>query len=308
VLAKPQGWVADARAPEDEDDGAGGAGTQPGRSLVAFLGAHCGGWSPIVRDRDHRHGVLHRLDANSSGLILGALSFSRYYQLHALLDAQMIEREYVALLHGRVAENLTLINARVAQSQTPGGRSSVRPEGKPAVTHLKVVAHLERSGEAASEAEQADREFYTLAVLHILTGRTHQIRTHMAHVGHPVVCDAKYSSGATFARDVRWCSRNFLHRYRLGFHGSEALQPLPEDLTKTLAGLAPVCDASRSAVAAWLPASVGHPAAPLPPYRAWERLPGKAGAVAEEVAGPTQAVPAGSGETDDGLVWRLTQL
>merc|ERR1719382_1907999 len=106
------------------------------------------------------------------------------------------------------------------------------------MTRLKVVAHLERR---ISETDADALHHYSLVVLQILTGRTHQIRTHMQHIGHPVVCDALYTDNATFVEDWRWCGRNFLHRYRLAFRESgghatnyEAMQPLPKDLVGVL--------------------------------------------------------------------------
>ena len=78
--------------------------------------------------------------------------------------------------------------------------------GKPSVTLLKTIAQCSRKGED-----------YSLVAIRIRTGRRHQIRTHMAHIGNPIVCDGKYTSAKIFLKDKEWCERNFLHRYRLAF-------------------------------------------------------------------------------------------
>jgi len=281
VLAKPAGWVVDARPP-----GATPVARKE-RSLVAFLQLACGKWAPILRDDLHRHGLLHRLDANSSGLVLGALTFSRYYMLHMLLDSQLIDREYVVLLHGWVSPNVVLVNARVRRGLLPGSASSLAVDGKPAMTRLKVLAHL-RCGVPVGSGNAL-----TLAAVRIITGRTHQIRAHMAYIGHPVVCDAKYTSRQTHGEDLRVHCHHFLHRYRVALAGRVATQVLPQALAATLARLVPVGAASEVAIGQWLRRS--NP----PSYAALERLPGASGSVAAEAPWP----PSGSG-----LAWAPQEL
>merc|ERR1712224_116028 len=96
---------------------------------------------------------------------------------------------------------------------------TVAPDGKPGATRVKVVGHFSRQPQASSASANLREQplLYSLLVLRLITGRSHQIRAHMQYLGHPVVCDAKYTDAATFAEDCRWCARNFLHRYRLAF-------------------------------------------------------------------------------------------
>lgn len=321
VVAKPSGWETDARAPLREKE------PEAHHSLVAFLVARfaaCGRGAPILRDREHRHGILHRLDANSSGLILGALSYAGYYELQVQLDARQVQREYVVLVHGCVPPQVTLVNARVRSGTREDQRSVVAKDGKPAATRVKVVAHLARDTPSGTAV-------YTLAVLSLLTGRTHQIRAHMQHLGHPVVCDAKYTAPATFDEDLCWCPQNFLHRYRVsvcvsnkaslapsGVEQVEAVQQLPSELAKVLARLRPVGDASVQGIRPWLQLGVqgavsGSPAAPgasrLPRYADHCRLPGPDGTPALEAVWPPQGQPPGPRPAGPAaLAWGLLVL
>ncbi|CAE8610195.1 unnamed protein product, partial [Polarella glacialis] len=102
-------------------------------------------------------------------------------------------------------------------------------------------------------------EFSLLSIV-IRTGRTHQIRVHMKHIGHPTVTDGKYTDPAVFSSDRSWCPRNFLHRHRLCFQDTEgllreAVAPLPEDLRCVFAALRPVPGvpegADERSAAAW---------------------------------------------------------
>ena len=91
---------------------------------------------------------------------------------------------------------------------------------------------------------------FSLVAIRICTGRQHQIRAHFLHIGHPIVCDGKYTASEVFQSDREWCERNFLHRYRLAFldfegRVHEAMTPLPADLVLALS-----CVESRDPVSA----------------------------------------------------------
>jgi len=284
VLAKPVGWAVDARAPWADPAEAAR------NSIVDFVRGHFP-HAPIVHDARCRHGILHRLDANSSGLVIGALSYEAYYDLHLQLDSGSVEREYIALVHGWVPPESILVNARV--KRVAGSRSEVAEDGKPSATRLKVLAHLQ-------DASRSLDHRFSLVSLRLITGRSHQIRAHMQYLGHPIVCDAKYTSDATLEDDRQWCPRNFLHRYRVAFRqasGSkaEALQPLPADLILALAALAPVCEDSAAAQFEWM-----QDARPPPAYAHLVRLQGQcATAVADEAPWP----PTAPGAADGNLQW-----
>ena len=105
--------------------------------------------------------------------------------------------------------------------------SAVCNKGKPSATRVKELAQCHRAGRSSGEGKD-----FSLLAIRIRTGRRHQIRTHMLHAGHPVVCDGKYTTSVAFER--AWCERSFLHRYRSAFadrvgRTHEAVAPSPGD-------------------------------------------------------------------------------
>ena len=141
-----------------------------------------------------------------------------------------------------------------------------------------AVSHLTPKCLSPSQ-EQLTRgkERYSLVAIRISTGRRHQIRAHLAHAGHPVVCDAKYGQSSQvdeggrveqYHQDLQWCSRNFLHRYRLAWDSKEpsesheALAVLPSELKEALGQLSPrlqagrVCPTSAKQLQWWLEGKV----------------------------------------------------
>eukprot|EP00929_Paragymnodinium_shiwhaense_P039430 TRINITY_DN20697_c0_g1_i1.p1 TRINITY_DN20697_c0_g1~~TRINITY_DN20697_c0_g1_i1.p1 ORF type:complete len:727 (-),score=97.37 TRINITY_DN20697_c0_g1_i1:612-2792(-) len=229
VLYKPSGW-------EVFDN------NFAGRQLAAFVRQRCGSIRPAIWfDDSHDFGFLHRLDVPSSGLILVAKTYEAYYDLRLQLHANRLVRDYLVLCHGWLTPRCRDIRSRLfyqGNSPTFSGRS-----GRPSHTSLKVLAHVRRCGPALS-----------LIAIRIPTGRTHQIRCHVAHLGHPVVCDGRYSSQFEFKEDLKWCGRNFLHRYRLAFEDGngtvqELLEPLPQDLQGPLQVLTARCRTSEHLLA-----------------------------------------------------------
>ncbi|CAE8704449.1 unnamed protein product [Polarella glacialis] len=180
-----------------------------------------------MHDEEHQCGFLHRLDVPSSGLVLAAKTYEAYYDLKVQLNAGEIARDYMILCHGWVRPCLKDINAKVYwRGLLP---TTAGDQGKPSLTRLKVTAHaLWHRATALS-----------LVAVRIATGRRHQIRSHFSYVGHPTVCDGKYTAAATFQLDQALCARNFLHRYRLAFKDSagkehEVMMPVPADLMISL--------------------------------------------------------------------------
>eukprot|EP00931_Biecheleriopsis_adriatica_P075384 TRINITY_DN49255_c0_g1_i1.p1 TRINITY_DN49255_c0_g1~~TRINITY_DN49255_c0_g1_i1.p1 ORF type:complete len:207 (+),score=25.15 TRINITY_DN49255_c0_g1_i1:146-766(+) len=177
---------------------------------------------PIFMDTHHRHGFLHRLDVPSSGLILAAKTYEAFYDLQVQLCAGKMAREYTVLAHGWVPRSLREImahtNWRGEEATIAGGR------GKPSYTTFAAAAYgLHEVGSVSGLA------------VRILTGRRHQIRIHLSHVGHPALHDGLYTSSASYECDAALCPRNSLHRHRLAFMdvrhiAREAIAPLPPDL------------------------------------------------------------------------------
>ena len=209
--------------------------------MTDFLRSLDRGKIPILDDTLHGCGFLHRLDVPSSGLVLAATTYHAWYELQMQLVSGSLLREYVVLCLGWVPTSLRCISARLRSGETVSSGHL----GKPCVTHLKVVAHARRMRRAMS-----------LAAVQILTGRKHQIRSHMAWVGHPTVHDGKYAARATVLEDAQFCTRNFLHRYHLSFldaagAGRSAWHLLPSDLVEVLRELSPKEGHSQQALHAW---------------------------------------------------------
>ncbi len=127
-----------------------------------------------------RPGIVHRLDKDTSGLIIIAKNDVAHINLSKQIKDRRVKKIYIALVRGNVGENEATINMPIGRSTKDRKKMAVRKDGKEAVTHFKV---LKRYGK------------YTLLELKIDTGRTHQIRVHMAEIGHPVVGDMIYSNG-----------------------------------------------------------------------------------------------------------------
>mmetsp|Transcript_105967 Transcript_105967/g.341841 ORF Transcript_105967/g.341841 Transcript_105967/m.341841 type:complete len:304 (-) Transcript_105967:24-935(-) len=245
VVHKPPGWEVDC------------ADVGTGILLSEYLQRrYTPQAAPLVHCEEHQFGMVHRLDRVSSGLLLVGKTFVGFHSLGWQLNTGRLQREYVVVVHGWVPPDLRFINARVLHLHAEGGRESqVVDQGKPSQTKLTTLGHYSLRGHL--------EERLSLVAIQICTGRRHQIRTHLAHVGHPTVSDGKYMDRELFARDRQWCPRNFLHRYRLGFRSideteHEALAPLPCDLRTAIAHLEPVGHLSAVALTKWAAGDQPH--------------------------------------------------
>jgi 23S rRNA pseudouridine1911/1915/1917 synthase len=173
-----------------------------------------------------RPGIVHRLDRDTSGLMLVARSPRAYEALVAALARREIDRRYLALVWGRFDAPRGVIDAPIGRSTTRRTRMTVRDEGRPARTAYEVRSEY-------------DDPTVTLLECRLETGRTHQLRVHLSAVGHAVVGDAAYRGDRPALR----LDRPFLHAYRLdlphpttGRHLSFE-DPLPPELASVLDGL-----------------------------------------------------------------------
>ena len=168
-----------------------------------------------------RPGIVHRLDKDTSGLLIVAKSAGARSALQAQFQARQVEKVYLALVHGVPPAPAGLIDAPIGRDPRQRKRMAVVAEGRPAVTAYRV---LEPLGE------------YALLEVMPKTGRTHQIRVHLAFIGHPVVGDEVYGR----RRSRLACPRQFLHAARLSFRHPvtgrpmEFSAPLPPDLQAVL--------------------------------------------------------------------------
>ncbi|MGQ9512657.1 RluA family pseudouridine synthase [Thermodesulfitimonas sp.] len=208
VVNKPRGMVVHP-----------GAGHYQG-TLVNALLYHCTDLSGI--NGVLRPGIVHRLDKETSGLLMVAKTDAAHLSLATQLKERRILREYMALVYGQPKEDAGSVIAPIGRHPRDRQKMAVTPAGKEAITHYTVVERFAR---------------YTLLKLRLATGRTHQIRVHLTHIGHPVVGDLKYGP----ARPHLGLSGQFLHAGVLGFtHPTtgEFLRleaPLPPELAAVLA-------------------------------------------------------------------------
>lgn len=127
-----------------------------------------------------RPGIVHRLDKDTSGLIVIAKNDKAHINLSKQIQDRKVKKIYTALVRGVIPEDTATIDMPIARSNTDRKKMAVRKDGKVAITHIKVKKRYEK---------------YTLIRIKIDTGRTHQIRVHMAEIGYPVVGDEVYSNG-----------------------------------------------------------------------------------------------------------------
>ena len=196
-------------------------------TLVHGLLAHDGGvaWGGIAGVM--RPGIVHRLDRDTSGLLMVARTDAAQASLMAQLKARRVRKTYLALVAGSPAAATGRIEAPIGRDPRHRTRMGVVPDGRPSVTGYRV--HERFDG-------------WTLLELDLVTGRTHQIRVHLEAIGHPVAGDRVYGSGAS-RRGPDGLERLFLHAWRLELaspsdgHLIRATAPLPDDLEAVLGAL-----------------------------------------------------------------------
>ncbi len=200
VISKPAGMMVHAGAGATDD--ARNRGTLV-NALLHHLESLSGAGGPL------RPGIVHRLDKETSGLLVVAKNDEAHRKLSAQFAAREVKKKYVALVHGWVKKDSGTLAQSISRDRVRRTRMTTRLEGgRAAVTHYRVVRRL-------------DTKFgkFTLLDVKIDTGRTHQIRVHVAAMGHPVVGDTMYGA----PRQARGKSaavslpRNFLHSAELEF-------------------------------------------------------------------------------------------
>ena len=211
VINKPAGLVVHP-----------GSGNWQGTLLNALL-YHC----PVL-SRVPRAGIVHRLDKDTSGLLVVAKTLAAQTDLVRQLQARSVHREYMALAHGQLSIGGT-VDAPIGRHASQRTRMAVVGSGREAVTHYSIERRFEEC---------------TLVRCKLETGRTHQIRVHMAHIGHPLVGDPVYGKRRCRSEALQAFPRQALHALQLGLiHpvSGEAMSwsaPLPEDMLALIAAAA----------------------------------------------------------------------
>ena len=168
-----------------------------------------------------RPGIVHRLDKDTSGLLIIAKNDEAHVKMSKQIQDRLVTKKYIALVRGVVKDDEATIDMPIARSKIDRKKMAVDKDGKQAVTHFKVIKRYRG---------------YTLLEIKIDTGRTHQIRVHMAKIGYPVVGDMVYSNG----RNEFGVEGQMLHAKSLEFsHPITGKKmhleaPLPEYFTKVL--------------------------------------------------------------------------
>ena len=204
-------------------------------TLANALVAHCGYDHLGMLQGEERPGIVHRLDMDTSGLMLAAKDDETQKALQDLIRMRVLDRRYLTLVHGYVAADEGTITTGIARSTRDRLRMAVSddPLAREAITTFRVLERF--------EAGRRD-EGYSLIECHLYTGRTHQIRVHMRHIAHPCVGDQLYGRGTPVQN--LGLMRQFLHSWHVAFDhpvtGERIVlaDQLPSDLGDVLAGLA----------------------------------------------------------------------
>jgi 23S rRNA pseudouridine1911/1915/1917 synthase len=222
VICKPRGLVVHP-APGHE------SGT-----LVNALLAHCGDSLSGIGGVK-RPGIVHRLDKDTSGLMVAAKCDMAHTVLSAAMKKREVTRVYEAIACGNIRMEEFSVNAPTGRHPVDRKRQAVLPNGREAITHVNVLARYN------CPLSTVHCQLYTHLECRLETGRTHQIRVHMAHIGHPLAGDVRYGgkpgelgldAQCLHAKELAFCHPRTGERMHF-------FSPLPEYFSKTLAMLAP---------------------------------------------------------------------
>ena len=200
-------------------------------TLANALVAHCGYGHLGMLQGEDRPGIVHRLDMDTSGLMVAAKDDEVQKALQDLIRLRVLDRRYITLVHGYVAPDEGTITTGIARSTRDRLKMAVSddPMAREAITTFRTLERF--------EAGRFDDGF-SLLECHLYTGRTHQIRVHMRHIGHPCVGDQLYGRGDDRAN--RGLRRQFLHSWSIRFDHPitgeliERTDILPSDLRAVL--------------------------------------------------------------------------
>lgn len=185
-----------------------------------------------------RSGIVHRLDKETSGLLLIAKTPDAFIELQRQFKERIVEKTYLALVHGEVIPHTGEINVPVGRLEYNRKRFGIVAGGRESVTEYKVfsIKYL---------VYGKKREALSLLELYPKTGRTHQIRVHLKYLGHPIFADALYAGRKTAREDRKFLDRLFLHAAKISFTHPTTKEkitlesPLPVALQEFLDSLNP---------------------------------------------------------------------
>lgn len=237
VLDKPAGLVVNRSQTIEEE------------TLQDQLAAYFGlGKSLGIGDRA---GIVHRLDRETSGLMVVAKVEKAFINMQAQFKSREVQKEYTALVHGHLRENV-IIDAPIGRIGSFGRFGAVK-DGREALTEVEVTGLCEINEVYFNDLNNWSKprlrylknhgRHYSLVSAFPKTGRTHQIRVHLKHIAHPVVTDLIYGPSKLLKFDLTWCPRLFLHAKAIEFThpktGKRAFfdSDLPKDLKDAMLNL-----------------------------------------------------------------------
>ena len=191
-------------------------------TLVNALLYHCRDLSGINGVK--RPGIVHRLDKDTSGVMVVAKNDAAHINLAEQIQTKTATRKYLAIVHGVIEDNTGIITGAIGRDKTDRKKMAITSDGKSAVTEFKVLERFKN---------------FTYVECKLQTGRTHQIRVHMAAIGHPLLGDTKY----TARKNIFDISGQALHSYNLSLIHPTTKErinftaPLPDDMQKILSAL-----------------------------------------------------------------------
>lgn len=184
-------------------------------------------------DFGSRKGIVHRLDKDTSGIIIIAKNEDSFKQLQSQFKNRTVKKTYIALVHNRVTPGQGSIEAPIARQPWNRLRFGIVPSGKPAKTNYKLLAYYQKR-------EKGKIEEFSLVEIYPLTGRTHQIRVHFKYINYPLVGDSAYAGRKTSRADLIWAPRILLHAQKLKLNHPdnskelEFISKIPSDFEEAL--------------------------------------------------------------------------
>ncbi len=219
ILDKPSGWIVNSAVTTKE---------QPViqdwlRDNFLF---------EISKNNDLRSGIVHRLDKETSGLLIVAKTEVAFRELQRQFKEREVSKTYKTLVHGKLSLKEGTVEVPVGRLPWRRDRFGIVAGGRDSKTDYRLINLFKK-----------DNDYFSLVECFPKTGRTHQIRIHMKHINHPVVGDSFYAGRKTARNDREWCPRLFLHAEKISFlhpisaERVEFKSDLPNDLNRVLKNL-----------------------------------------------------------------------
>jgi len=219
ILDKPSGWIVNSAVTTKE---------QP--VIQKWLKDNFD--YEISKDDFLRSGIVHRIDKETSGLLIVAKTKTTFKELQRQFKEREVEKTYITLVHGKISPERGTIEVPVGRLPWRRDRFGIVAGGRNSKTNYKLL-----------DLYKKDDDYYSLLECFPKTGRTHQIRIHMKHINHAIVGDYFYAGRKTSRRDREWCPRLFLHAQKVNFTHPVLNKKikfelsLPNDLNKVLGNL-----------------------------------------------------------------------